>query len=90
MSAMEALRLGHEIWRHSSASVVATAAAGAAIVAGGVQLAAISQQKFAAGGAATICVSHAKYQCAIGACAVTNASTSTSSGYLCFVCVSTD
>lgn len=51
MSAMEAYAWGMK-YGGIAAPAVATAAAGAAIVAGGVQLAAISQQKFAAGGAA--------------------------------------
>ena len=51
MSAMEAYAWGMK-YGGIAAPAVATAAAGAAIVAGGVQLAAINQQKFAAGGAA--------------------------------------
>lgn len=51
MAAMEAYAWGMK-YGGIAAPAVATAAAGAAIVAGGVQLAAISQQKFSAGGAA--------------------------------------
>ena len=51
MAAMEAYAWGMK-YGGIAAPAVATAAAGAAIVAGGVQLAAINQQKFSAGGAA--------------------------------------